>query len=67
CDIITDAGIRLGTSEVTRRGMKQEEMTKIAHIISDAIGRRVPKKETARRVHRLVREFGKVEYSLSKE
>ncbi|MGI0085324.1 MAG: serine hydroxymethyltransferase, partial [Nitrososphaerales archaeon] len=67
CDIITDIGIRLGTSEVTRRGMKQEEMTKIAHIISDAVGRRVPKKETARRVHRLVREFGKVEYSLSKE
>ncbi len=67
CDIITDIGIRLGTSEVTRRGMKQTEMTKIAHILSDAISKRVSKKETARRVHSLVKEFGGLEYSLSRE
>lgn len=67
CDIITDIGIRLGTSEVTRRGMKQAEMTKIALIISDAIRERVSKTETTRLVHALVKEFGGVEYSLSRE
>src|SRR5487761_11226 len=64
CDIITDIGIRLGTSEVTRRGMKQVEMSSIAHIISDAIRERVSKRETARRTHALVREFSGLEYSL---
>lgn len=36
-NIIVDAGIRLGTSEVTRRGMKEEEMEEIAHHIHDVV------------------------------
>ncbi len=67
CDIITDIGIRLGTSEVTRRGMKEQEMVRIANIISDAIQSRVSKTETMKRVHTLVREFGEIEYTLRRE
>ncbi len=36
-NIIVDAGIRLGTSEVTRMGMKEEEMEEIAQHIHDVV------------------------------
>ena len=32
-NIIVDCGVRLGTCEVTRRGMKEAEMEKIAEFI----------------------------------
>jgi glycine hydroxymethyltransferase len=66
-DIITDIGIRLGTSEITRRGMKEEEMKRIAHIISDAIFKRDTRDETRRKVHKIVKDFSGLEYTLSKE
>lgn len=56
-DIIVDTGIRLGTSEVTRRGMKETEMENIAQIIADRIGLKKSDEEIARRVHNLVKEF----------
>jgi len=62
-DIITDVGIRLGTSEVTRRGMKQNEMILIAQILADAINRRASDESILRRVHRLVKEYSGIEYS----
>lgn len=66
-DIITDAGIRLGTSEVTRRGMKESEMQKIAELLADAFRGNGTKDEIKKRVHRLVHEFSGVEFTLSKE
>lgn len=64
-DIITDTGIRLGTSEVTRRGMKDAEMQKIASIIADALKRRSDKDSVKERVHKLINEFSGIEYALS--
>ncbi len=66
-DIITDTGIRLGTSEVTRRGMKEKEMQKIADILSDAIKGKSSKAEIRRRVHKLTGEHNYLEFTLSRE
>ena len=57
CDIIVDAGIRLGTSEVTRRGMKETEMEEIAEIISDGLVKKKSSDELKKRVQSLVSEF----------
>ncbi|MGH2638169.1 MAG: hypothetical protein ACRDF4_02625, partial [Rhabdochlamydiaceae bacterium] len=64
-DIITDIGIRLGTSEATRRGMKEREMDIIASITSDALKGKQPKNRLRARVHKLVGEFDGIEYTLS--
>jgi glycine hydroxymethyltransferase len=65
-DIIADSGIRLGTSEVTRRGMRQNEMGQIALLVADAIRGSNSKAELRKRVHRLVKEFDGLEFSLSR-
>lgn len=61
-NIIVDCVIRMGTCEVTRRGMKEEEMAKIAELIKrtvlDGENPEVIKKEVAK----LCSEFQKVEY-----
>jgi glycine hydroxymethyltransferase len=61
-NIITDCVIRFGTCEVTRRGMKQREMVKIAELLKrTAIDDEKPeiiKKEVAK----LSAEFPKVQY-----
>lgn len=64
-DIITDVGIRLGTSEVTRLGMRKSEMEEIAEIISDAIVRMEKKQKLRRRVHKLVSEFSDPEFTIN--
>lgn len=63
-DIITDVGVRLGTSEVTRMGMRENEMQKVAEIISDALKGNQPKKRLRRKVHMLVAEFSEPEFTL---
>jgi glycine hydroxymethyltransferase len=65
-DIIADIGIRLGTSEVTRRGMRQNEMEVIAALVADGIRSSKSKTELRNRVHRLVKEFDGLEFSLSR-
>ena len=64
-DVVTDVGIRLGTSEVTRMGMKEEEMQKIAEIISDSLWKKQSKKKLRRKVHKLVGEFSEPKFTLS--
>ena len=71
CDIITDEGVRLGTSEVTRRGMKEHEMERIASMIAKAINSSSANYALARsvkgEVHKLVNEFQSIEYSMYSE
>ncbi|HVB11518.1 MAG TPA: hypothetical protein VNE86_00190 [Nitrososphaerales archaeon] len=64
-DVITDVGIRLGTSEVTRRGMKEKEMETIAAIVCDAINGKRTQKEIRHDVHKLVSEFDGIEFILN--
>ena len=63
-DVITDIGIRLGTSEVTRRGMKDPEMEVIASLISDCIEKKASSGNLERRVHRLTSDFQEIEFAL---
>ncbi|HXQ92017.1 MAG TPA: hypothetical protein VN739_03360, partial [Nitrososphaerales archaeon] len=64
-DIIADIGIRLGTAEVTRRGMKENEMEKIGSIIADALVQKKPKNDVRARVHELVSDFDSIEFALN--
>ncbi len=66
-DIITDIGIRLGTAEITRRGMKENEMLQIADMLSDAINGKSSKERIRKRVHRLTSEFPGLEYTFSRD
>jgi glycine hydroxymethyltransferase len=65
-NIITDTAIRIGTCEVTRKGMKEAEMLKIAELLKrTAIDRE--KDETLRKdVAKLAGEFQKVQYCFDK-
>ncbi len=61
-NIIVDCGIRLGTCELTRRGMREGEMEKIAEFLK----RRVIDKEEAEKIKkevtRFTGEFQRVKY-----
>lgn len=63
-NIIADVGVRLGTSEVTRRGMREPEMDIIADLIGETIRGKVAASATRLRVERLARQFGGLEYTL---
>jgi glycine hydroxymethyltransferase len=60
-NIIVDCGIRLGVNEVTRRGMKEKEMERMAELIE-----RVYKNEDIEKVRqdviKLRKEFDDIEY-----
>lgn len=62
-NVIVDRGIRLGTSEMTRKGMREEEMNEIADIISATILGKEPSRLLKRRAIRLARKFRKVRYA----
>ena len=51
------SGIRIGTPAVTTRGMKEEEMEKIAGIIDLALDEKNDRKEVKQKVLNLCREF----------
>ena len=61
-NIIADCGVRLGASEVTRRGMKESEMEKIAHLISEAITGSRPSEKIKKDVKQLAEEFQTIFY-----
>jgi len=61
-NVIVDAGIRIGTSEETRLGMREPEMQRIAEIISRVwIANEDPKK-VRKDVSRLRREFRTIKF-----
>jgi len=55
-------GIRLGTSEVTRLGMKESEMQQIASFIKQIVVDKKDAKETANQVTELRKNYQKTEY-----
>ncbi|MFX1564095.1 MAG: serine hydroxymethyltransferase [Promethearchaeota archaeon] len=66
-DIIADAGVRLGTQEVTRRGMKTAEMKQITELISDIIVYGKNPAIVKEKVHELTKHFQKVHYCFDEE
>jgi glycine hydroxymethyltransferase len=61
-NIIVDCGVRIGTCEVTRRGMKKAEMLKIAELINRTIINREKPEKIQKDVSKLCSEFQRVEY-----
>jgi len=61
-NIIADCAIRIGTCEVTRRGMKEDEMLKIAELIKRTIIDEEQPKNIQRDVAELCTGFQKAEY-----
>ena len=62
-NIIVDRGIRLGTSEVTRRGMREKEMNTIADMIGGVISGRENPKRAKKRAIALARTFCHIRYA----
>lgn len=65
-NIITDVAIRIGTCEVTRRGMKKAEMLKIAEILKRAVIDEEKPETIKKDVAKLAAEFQKTEYCFEK-
>jgi glycine hydroxymethyltransferase len=61
-NIITDCVIRIGTCEVTRRGMKEPEMLRVAELLKRTIIDEEKPETIKKDVARLCAEFQKVEY-----
>jgi glycine hydroxymethyltransferase len=61
-NIIVDKGTRIGTCEVTRRGMKQNEMERIAELISRLLVKKEPTDRIRKEVVKLRSEFDVLEY-----
>ena len=61
-NIIVDCVIRLGTCEVTRRGMKEGEMAKIAELIKRTVLDKENPETVKREVIKLCSEYHKIEY-----
>lgn len=61
-NIIVDRGTRIGTCEVTRRGMKQSEMEKIAELIARLLVKREPSGQIKKEASKLRSEFETLEY-----
>ena len=61
-NIIVDCGVRIGTCEVTRRGMKEKEMLKIAELIKRTVIDKEQPENVKKEVAKLCAEFQKVEY-----
>jgi len=61
-NIIVDCVVRIGTCEITRRGMKGDEMMRIAEMIKRATIDAEPPENIKKDVAKLCSEFQKVKY-----
>ena len=61
-NIIVDCGVRLGTCEATRRGMKESEMEKVAGFMKRCLMDKEEAKKIKKPVMKFVREFQRLEY-----
>ena len=61
-NIIADCGVRLGTCEATRRGMREGEMEKIAEFVKRWLIDKEEAEKIKKEVTRFIREFQRVEY-----
>lgn len=61
-NIIVDTGIRIGTCEETRRGMREPEMNRIAELIARVWVRKEDPKRVRKEVSRIRREFSSIQY-----
>jgi glycine hydroxymethyltransferase len=61
-NMIIDRGTRIGTCEVTRRGMKQTEMERIAELIARLLVKKESLERIRNEVAKLRREFNDLEY-----
>jgi len=61
-NIIVDVGIRIGTSEETRRGMRESEMERIAELIARVWVENEDPSKVRKEVGRLRREFSSISY-----
>lgn len=63
-NIIVDCGVRLGTCEVTRRGMREEEMDKIAEFIARVVIDGEKPEKIRKEVIAFRKEFDEIEYRI---
>ncbi len=61
-NMIVDKGTRIGTCEVTRRGMKETEMERIAELIARVMVKREQPERVRKEVIKLREEFDNLEY-----
>jgi glycine hydroxymethyltransferase len=61
-NIIADSGVRLGVCEVTRRGMKNEEMQQISNFIERVVKLKEKPSEVKKDVVKFMKEFQKIKY-----
>ena len=62
-NVIVDRGIRLGTSEMTRRGMREGDMNDVAEIIAKVIRSQETVSAARRKATALARKFRQVRYA----
>ncbi len=60
------SGIRIGVQEVTRLGMKEDDMKDVARFIADVLFERKNVREVSREVAEFRKEFTRVEYSFDR-
>jgi len=65
-NIIVDCGVRIGTCEVARRGMKEREMLKIAELIKRTVVDKEQPENIKKEVAKLCVEFQKAQYCFEK-
>jgi len=61
-NIIADCGIRLGVCELTRRGMKEREMQRVAEFVKRVVNDGEEPRKVKPEVAKFVAEFQKVRY-----
>ena len=64
-NIIADCGVRLGVCETTRRGMKADEMERIAEFIKRVIVDKEDSSRVKEDVSKLAKEFQEIKYCFS--